>query len=326
MEHTVAETKRAPSPDPAHSGDWPSLPFEAWRDTHSTLHLWLQIVGKIRLAQAPWVNHSWHVSLRVTARGLSTLAMPHGTRALQIDFDFIGHQLIVHSTDGKRGSMALEPKSVATFYRELMALLRELELPVTITREPSELRDPIPFAQDEQHRSYNPEYANRFWRVLLQAERVLDIFRARFWGKSSPVHFFWGNADLALTRFSGRRAPEHPGGRPHLPDWVLRDAYSHECFECGFWPGEAENPQPVFYCLAYPEPDGFRTAKIKPRGAHYSEALKEIVLPYDAVRLAPSPDATVLEFLQSAYEAAAQLGGWDRSALDYPLSALKGEL
>jgi hypothetical protein len=298
---------------------WPGLAFNEWRDTHATLHLWLQIAGKIRLAQSAWINHSWHVALQVTATGLSTLVLPHGIRGFQLDFDFLLHRLRVQASDGASRSMALEPRSVASFYRELMAILDELQLPVAISRMPSELPDAIAFDADERNRSYDAAYATRFWRVLLQANRVLDVFRARFRGKSSPVQFFWGNADLALARFSGRPAPEHPGGRPHLPDWVLRDAYSHECVEFGFWPGEAENPEPVFYCLAYPEPPGFVNAKVMPSAAHYSNALKEFVLPYEVVRLAKSPDATLLEFLQSAYEAAATLGGWNRAALDYHL-------
>ena len=297
---------------------WPSLPYEAWADTHQTLHLWLQIIGKIRLAQSAWINHSWHVALEVTANGLSTLALPHGTRAFQIDFDFTAHRLLVQTSDGASRSIALAPKSVAAFYREVMGALQALGVPVKISTTPSELSDPIPFPEDETHRAYDAEYANRFWRVVLQANRVLKVFRARFRGKSSPVHFFWGNTDLALTRFSGRPAPRHPGGRPHLPDWVLRDAYAQECFECGFWPGEASNPQGGFYGLAYPEPPGFKSAVVMPSAARYSEELGEFLLPYEAVRRSSSPDDTVLEFLQSAYEAAATFGNWDRAALEYP--------
>ena len=295
---------------------WPELPFAAWRDTHATLHLWLQIVGKIRLAQMPWLNHSWHVSLYVSSRGLTTLAIPHGERFFQIDLDFIDHRLQVHSSDGASSAMALAPQPVARFYGELMTLLAKAGLPVAIRAAPNELEHAIPFPEDRVHRAYDAEYAQRFWRIVLQSSRVLERFRARFRGKSSPVHFFWGNSDLALTRFSGRRAPEHPGGRPHLPDRVLKDAYSHECYECGFWPGNEENPEPVFYALAYPEPDGFKQMKVLPAAAYYSAQLKEFVLPYEAVRPAESPDAVLLEFLQATYEAAATLGGWDRSTLE----------
>jgi hypothetical protein len=301
---------------------WPQLDYPAWRDTHATLHRWLQIAGKIRNAQAPWINHSWHISLLVTARGLSTRPVPHGKRAFQIDFDFIDHRLAVMTSDGGTRSLPLAPHSVAVFYRDLMGALAELGVPVRITRKPNEIKDEeaVPFDEDEVHRSYDGEAVNRFWRVLVQCERVMTAFRAAFRGKSSPVHFFWGNMDLALTRFSGRRAPEHPGGRPNLPDAVLRDAYSHECTECGFWPGGEEHPEPVFYSLAYPMPEGFKEARVAPRGASYSEDLGEFILPYRQVRESSDPDATVLEFLQSTYEAASDLGAWDRAGLEYDVS------
>jgi hypothetical protein len=298
---------------------WPPLPFDAWRDTHATLHRWLQIVGKLRVAQSPWVNHSWHVSLHVTARGLSTLTIPHGSRTFQVDVDFIDHRMWVHTDEGRSKSIGLEPQSVAELHGRLMGALGELGVPVAIHGKPNELEEAVPFPEDRAHRSYDAEYANRFWRVLVQCQRVLETFRARFVGKSSPVHFFWGNMDIALTRFSGRQAPRHPGGRPNLPDRVLRDAYFHECSECGFWPGGDEHPDPVFYSLAYPEPAGFRTAGVAPDVARYSTQLGEFVLPYENVRRAPDPDARALEFLQSAYEAAANRGGWDRAALEYPL-------
>jgi len=298
---------------------WPQLHYPAWGDTHATLHRWLQVVGKLRVAQSPWINHSWHVSLRVTARGLSTLTIPHGKRTFQVDLDFIDHQVRVHTDEGRSNSLELQPQSVAQFHGRLMGILEELGVPVAIHAKPSELEDAVPFHEDEAHRAYDAEYASRFWRVLVQCQRVLETFRARFRGKSSPVHFFWGNMDIALTRFSGREAPRHPGGRPNLPDRVLRDAYSHECSECGFWPGGEEYPEPVFYSLAYPEPSGFRTAAVAPEVARYSQELKEFVLPYENVRRSSDPDAKALEFLQSAYEAAANLGGWDRAALEYPL-------
>jgi hypothetical protein len=303
--------------DILHDTSWPALPFDEWRDTHATLHLWLQIVGKIRLAQSPWINHSWHVSLYLTPRGLTTLAIPHGTRSFQVDLDFIAHRIQVESSDGEARSMAMEPKPVSVFYHELMEILNALRVPVKIARKANELPQCIRLDQDSVHRPYDSEYANRFWRVLLQTDRVLNIFRARFRGKSSPVHFFWGNMDIALSRFSGRPAPEHPGGRPNLPDSVLRDAYSHEVVECGFWPGEAENPEPLFYCVAYPEQKGFAKATVKPSTAHYSESLKEFVLPYDEIRSSASADDMVLEFLQSTYETAATLARWDRVKLEY---------
>ena len=295
---------------------WPPLPLEAWKDTCATLHRWLQIVGKIRFVQSPWVNHQWHVTLYLTARGLSTLAISHGTRVFQIELDFLDHRLLIHSSEGQAKTLPLEPQPVAAFYRDVMAALRELNLPVRIHTMPNEVPDAVPFDQDEAHRAYDPEYARRFWRVLLQADRVFKVFRARFIGKASPVHLFWGSCDLAASRFSGRRAPEHPGGLPNMPDRVVREAYSHECSSCGFWPGGDRAPYPLFFSYAYPEPRGFAEAKVRPRGAHYSRELGEFVLPYEAVRSSGDPDATLLEFLQSTYEAAADLGGWDRAALE----------
>ncbi len=295
---------------------WPSLPLEAWADTFATLHMWTQIVGKIRLTQSPWVNHSWHVALYVTAHGLTTSPIPHGTRTFQIDFDFISHQLVVQSSDGGTGGFPLEPQSVATFYRRLMDELEKLGLHVNIYRLPNEIEDPIRFDQDEVHQSYDREYAHRFWRILVQTDRVFKEFRARFIGKCSPVHLFWGAADLAVTRFSGRRAPEHPGGIPNLPDWVTREAYSHEVSSCGFWPGGGALPYPVFYSYAYPAPAGFSDAAVKPSAAFYNTDFGEFVLPYDAVRESESPESMLLEFLQSTYEAAANLADWDRGSLE----------
>jgi len=301
----------------SHLEPWPSLPLEAWADTYATLHLWIQIAGKVRLSQSPWLNHTWHSTLYVTARGLTTSPIPHGLRTFQIDFDFLAHRLTVQSSDGGSGGFALEPQSVAAFYTRLMAELARLGLPVDIYRLPNEVPDPIRFDQDETHRSYDPEYANRFWRILVQADRVFKEFRARFTGKCSPVHFFWGAPDLAVTRFSGRRAPEHPGGVPGLPDWITRDAYSHEVSSCGFWPGGGPVPHAAFYSYAYPEPAGFAAAPLEPAAAFYSNDLHEFILPYDAVRQAESPDDVLLDFLQSTYEAAANLAQWDRSALEY---------
>jgi hypothetical protein len=308
---SVVTPAAAPLPDP-----WPSLPLEAWSDTCATLHLWTQIVGKVRLAQSPWVNHSWHVTLYVTATGLSTSPIPYGARTFQIDLDFVEHRLTVRSSDGRSRVLPLEPQSVASFYRRLMEEMGKLDLRVHISKKPNEVADPIRFDQDETHRAYDPEYANRFWRALVQADRVFKQFRACFTGKCSPVHFFWGAPDLAVTRFSGRRAPEHPGGIPNLPDSVTREAYSHEVSSCGFWPGSGPIPYPAFYSYAYPEPSGFSDAPVGPDGAFYSEALGEFILPYDRVRLSGSPDETLLEFLQTTYEGAARLAHWDRGALE----------
>ena len=295
---------------------WPSLPLDAWSDTYATLHRWLQIVGKIRLAQSPWVNHSWHVTLYVTATGLTTSPIPYGDRTFQIDFDFVEHRLIVAASDGRAAGFPLEAQSVATFYRRLMAELAKLQIDVRINALPSEIADAAPFDEDEVHRSYDPVYANRFWRILVQSDRVLNIFRARFVGKCSAVHLFWGGLDLAVTRFSGRPAPEHPGGIPNMPDWVARDAYSHEVSSCGFWPGGGSIAYPAFYAYAYPEPPGFASAMVKPAAAFYSTELREFVLPYDAVRQSAAPAATLLDFLQTTYQAAANLGKWDRAALE----------
>ncbi|HEU0107909.1 MAG TPA: DUF5996 family protein [Vicinamibacteria bacterium] len=302
----------------AESGDalWPPLPLEAWSDTCATLHLWTQIAGKIRLAQAPWTNHSWHVTFYVTPNGLTTSPIPHGARTFEIVFDFVVHELRILSSDGGHGRVPLEPQSVATFYRRLMEAMTALGLPVRIHAKPNEVAEAIPFAKDEVHRAYDPEYANRFWRVLVQADRVLKRFRARFIGKCSPVHFFWGGPDLAVTRFSGRPAPTHPGGVPNLPDRVTREAYSHEVSSVGFWPGGGAIAYPAFYAYAYPEPSGFAAAPVAPAGAFYSTDLKEFILPYDVVRSADSPDDALLAFAQSTYEAAANLGKWDRTALE----------
>ncbi len=295
---------------------WPILPLEAWADTLATLHLWMQIVGKIRLAASPWVNHGWNATLYPTATGLTTSLIPYGTRAFQIDFDFLAHQLTVQASDGGKAVLALQPQSVATFYRRLMHEMEGLDFRVALHRSPNEVADAIPFDQDETHGSYDPEYANRFWRVLVQASRILSEFRAQFIGKCSPVHFFWGAPDLAVTRFSGRRAPRHPGGITNLPDWVTRDAYSHEVSSCGFWPGGGPIPHAAFYAYAYPEPPGFAQARVKPAEAFYSGDLREFILAYDVVRESSSPDETVLDFLQTTYEAAAELAAWDRGALE----------
>ena len=299
-------------PDPS----WPSLPLEAWSDTYATLHLWTQIVGKIRLAQTPWTNHSWHVTLYVTPRGLTTGAIPYGAKAFQIDFDFIAHELKIQCNDGGAASLPLKPQSVAFFYRRIGEEMKKLGLEVKIHPRPNEVADAVPFERDEAHASYDQEYANRFWRVLLQSDRIFKEFRARFVGKCSPVHFFWGAADLAVTRFSGRLAPPHPGGVPNLPDRVAREAYSHEVSSCGFWPGGGAIAYPAYYAYAYPEPEGFAKAPIKPAVGFYSNELREFILPYDRVRAAQSPEETLLNFLQTTYEAAAVLANWDRATLE----------
>jgi hypothetical protein len=304
------------------SNQWPALPFAEWKDTAATLHMWTQIVGKIRLTLSPWTNHSWHVTLYVTSRGLTTSPIPHGSVTFEIQFDFIDHQLLIDKSDGARRTIPLKPQSVAEFYRAVMKTLSDLELPVTINTVPNEIENPIPFDQDEEHRSYDREYANRFWRVLVQSDRVFKEFRSRFCGKCSPVHFFWGSFDLAVTRFSGRPAPQHPGGVPHLPDEITREAYSQEVSSLGFWPGSAAAPTPLFYSYSYPEPPGFSEAKIQPDAAFYEAKLHEFILPYDGVRTAEKPDQILLDFAQSAYDAASKLGKWDRAALEEKKPAL----
>src|SRR5213079_742608 len=288
----------------------------------ATLHMWLQIVGKVRLVQTPWTNHSWHVTLYVTSRGLTTSPIPHGADTFEIRFDFVDHRLRILKGDGGQRAIELKPRSVADFYKAVMTALDELKLPVKIDILPNEIPNPIPFDRDEQHRAYDPEYANRFWRVLVQADRVFKEFRSRFCGKCSPVHFFWGSFDLAVTRFSGRAAPPHPGGVPHLPDEITREANSQEVSSLGFWPGNAVAPTPVFYSYAYPEPPGFAETKVQPEAALYLPKLREFILPYDTVRTAEKPDDVLLDFAQSAYDAASKLGKWDRAALEEKKPAL----
>lgn len=293
---------------------WPELPQAAWSDTCATLQLWMQVVGKVRLALAPPLNHCWNVTLYPTVRGLTTSPMPYGERMLQIDFDFIDHALLILTSDGGRRSAPLRPMSVAAFYRNVMAALDALGAHVRIWPMPVEIADAIPFEQDETHHVYDAEYAQRFWRVLLQAERVIAIFRGRFTGKASPIHLFWGAMGVACTRFSGRTAPEHPS-MPGLPDRVTRDAYSHQVSSCGFWAG-GPGFDALFYSYAYPEPPGYRESAIAPAQAIFDTTLGEFVLPYEAVRTSADPDAALLQFLQSTYEAAANCGGWDRGALE----------
>jgi hypothetical protein len=303
----------------ARKTPWPELPTAAWRETYATLHLWTQIVGKVRLAREPWLNHSWHVTLYVTGRGLTTSPIPDGVRTFQIDFDFIDHHSRISTSDGATRQFALAGKSVASFYAAVMADLAELGIHIAIDEMPNELPEPIRFSQDNLHASYDPDAVRRFFQILVNADRVFKQFRTGFLGKASPVHFFWGSFDLAATRFSGRRAPRHPGGVPHLPDEVACEAYSHEESSAGFWPGSGAIDYPAFYCYAYPEPAGFRTTRVRPDAAFFSEALGEFILPYDAVRTAPQPEQALLEFLQSTYEAAANAAKWDRDALECPL-------
>jgi hypothetical protein len=295
---------------------WPESPTSAWRETYETLQLWTQIVGKIRLAREPWLNHSWHVVLYVTPRGLTTSPIPDGTRTFQIEFDFLDHVLRISTSDGAQRQFSLAGHSVASFYAAIMAELAQLGIHVAINEMPNELPEPIRFSQDHQHASYDPDAVRRFLQILLNVDRVFKQFRTAFLGKASPVHFFWGSFDLAVTRFSGRRAPRHPGGVPHLPDEVAGEAYSHEVSSAGFWPGSGAIDYPAFYSYAYPEPEGFRTTPVRPDAAFFSEALGEFILPYDAVRTAARPDQALLEFLQSTYEAAANAAKWDREALE----------
>ncbi|HEY8276053.1 MAG TPA: DUF5996 family protein [Methyloceanibacter sp.] len=298
------------------ASDWPQLPYEAWKDSYATLHLWSQIIGKIRMAQTPWLNHSWHVTLYVTVRGLSTSPIPYGTRNFELEFDFVHHVLRVNSDDGAHKEIRLFPRTVADFYADLMRSLSALGLEVRIDDVTNELPEPVNLRTDTLHASYDPDYAHRFWRILVAVERVLYRFRTAFIGKCSPVHFFWGSFDLAVTRFSGRRAPLHPGGVPYLPDDVTQEAYSHEVSSAGFWPGSPGVEYPAFYSYAYPEPPGFSSATIRPPQAFYSDALHEFILPYDVVRTSEDPDGVLMDFLMSTYDAAASLGRWDRSALE----------
>jgi hypothetical protein len=297
---------------------WPDLSYDAWKDTRDTLHLWTQIVGKIRLALTPWLNHSWHVPFYVTARGLTTSPIYYKQRSLEIAFDFNEHVLDVTTSAGDRRQIALGPRTVAEFYDTVMALLQEIGVVVKIKDLPSEIPSAVPFSRDLTHAAYDAAYVKRFWDVLVQADRVFKQFRTGFIGKASPVHFFWGSFDLAVTRFSGRRAPPHPGGVPGLADEVVRDAYSHEVSSAGFWPGGSGFDHAAFYSYAYPEPSGFRTSSVEPPAAFFSEALSEFLLPYDVVRTASDPDGVLLAFLNATYEAAARTGKWDRAALEYP--------
>jgi len=294
---------------------WPPLPLDAWEDTYRTLHMWTQVVGKVRLMKAPPLNHWWGIPLHLTARGLTTTPIPHGTRTFEIAFDFVDHRLDLATSAGNRERIPLEARSVSAFYREVMDALDRLGVPVRIRTTPVEVEEAIPFEENDRDRSYDPEAVRRFWHGLRQVDRVFKEFRARYLGKSSPVHFFWGSFDLAYTRFSGREAPEHPGGFPNMPDWATREAYSHEVWSGGFWPGLGLG-EPAFFAYAYPEPDGFADADPGAEGAYYHGDLGEFVLPYEAVRSGDDPDGALLGFLESTYQAAAELGEWPRGALE----------
>jgi hypothetical protein len=302
------------------SDAWPELSLAAWAETRDTLHLWTQIVGKVRLVQTPWINHAWHCTLYVTSRGLTTSLVPHGQRLFQIDFDFVDHRLHVTTVEGERRTIVLAPKSVATFYREVMAVLDELELPVVIHPHPSEIADGIPLPEDYRHASYDTTYARRFWRVLASSERVLQRFRSPFQGKTSPVHFFWGSFDLSLTLFPGRSMTPMDFKQPHMPMYVTRDASIQEQAAFGFWPGNTAGPmaEAAFYAYAVPAPEGFAKTKLRSTAAIFPEAMGEWVLPYEAVRKAKNPDGELLAFLQDTYAAAADLAKppWDRKVLE----------
>ncbi len=301
MLHTVADQPEC----------WPTLPLDSWKDTYATLHMWAQMVGKVRLRLTPLVNHWWNVALYVTARGLTTSRIPYGQRAFELRFDFLRHLLVLETSDGIVKTLALEPRAVADFYQEFMAMLRSAGIEVKIWRMPVEIPNPIAFDQDRAHSSYDPAAVEKFWRILLSVDAVFSEFRSGFIGKSSPVHFFWGSFDLAVTRFSGRRAPERPGA-----DAMTREAYSHEVSSVGFWPGSGEIKDAAFYSYTVPEPPGFKQALVRPNAAHYETQLGEFILMYEDVRKSESPTASLLEFCQSTYEAGASLGNWDRAALE----------
>jgi hypothetical protein len=299
-------------------GSWPPLPLESWADTLATLHMWTQVIGKVRLAFAPMQNHWWQVVLHLTSRGLTTTAIPAGARTFQIDLDFIGHELRIEVSDGSSRAFPLAPMSVADFHHRLLADLSELGIEPHVWTRPQEVETAVPFDEDHHNASYDPDAAHRHWRILAHAERVLQTFRSDFLGKASPIHFFWGGFDLAHTRFSGRTAPRHPGGVPNMVDRIAVEAYSHEVYSVGFWPGSAAVPEPAFYAYVYPEPPGFPEAAVQPEGAVYSDALREWILPYDRVRLAADPDGALLAFARTTYEAGAELGRWPRAELERP--------
>jgi hypothetical protein len=306
------------------NSSWPDLPFSAWSETCDTLHLWTQIVGKVRLALTPLVNHWWNVTLHVTARGLAAPAIPYAGGTFDIAFDFIDHRLSIETSEGRSESLALRPMSVAAFHAEVMQRLRRLGIEVRIWTMPNEIAGAVPFDRDERHAQYDAVFAQRFWRALVQADRVMNEFRARFIGKASPVHFFWGSFDLAVTRFSGRTAPPPTATMPNVASWVMAEAYSHEVSSCGFWPGNGGYGRAAFYAYAYPAPPNYGETRLRTAGALYDGKLGEFILPYDAVRQAPDPDALLLGFLQETYESAADQAHWDRKALERAQQAGRG--
>jgi len=298
---------------------WPDIPYARWQPTGASLHMWAQIVGKFRLALTPWVNHSWHATLYVTARGLSTGLIPGGDAGYEVEFDLTRHQLTACRSNGRSESFALSPMPVATFHARFLAALERLGATVQMHGAPNEVPNPVPFAEQTAPGAYDPAAAHDFWQALVRIHDVFAYWRTGFLGKASPVHLFWGALDLAVTRFSGRPAPQHPGGFPGLPDAVTREAYSHEVSSAGFWAGGNGVDYPAFYSYAYPMPDGFGRARVQPKEARFDAQLGEFVLPYDAVRTAPDPEAALLAFLRTTYEAAASLGSWDRAALECAL-------
>jgi Family of unknown function (DUF5996) len=296
--------------------EWPRLEASKWRDTYATLHMWTQIVGKTRLALAPMENHWWQVAFYLSARGLATSPMPCGNRTVAVEFDFISHRLLIQTSTGAERSLPLAPMSVADFFARYEDTLKDLGINATIYASPVEVVTATPFSQDRGHATYDPDIAHRCWQILAGTQRVMQSYRGRFIGKQSPAHFFWGSFDLAATRFSGRRAPKHPGGAPNCPDRVMVEAYSHECCSCGFWPGDGDSRQAAFYAYAYPEPAGYAAHRVEPDAAHYDPEAREFLLPYDALRTSPMSDDMLLRFFQTTYEAAADLGRWDRASLD----------
>lgn len=296
---------------------YPELPpLKSWEDTCNTVHMWSQIAGKIRLALSPWINHSWGSTLYVTTRGLTTSPIPYHSNSFSIDFDFIDHLLVITVSNGNTSSFSLEPMTVADFYSRLFGILNRLGIHVDILARPVEVAEAIPFSEDRKHNSYDPKAMHLYWKALVQTDRVFRKFRARYTGKVSPVHFFWGAFDIAVTRFSGRKAPKHPGGAPNCADWVMEEAYSHELSSAGFWSGIGLE-EAAYYSYSYPEPEGYREMVVKPEDAYFNETLGEFILPYESVRRSADPDETLLLFLQTTYEACADLGGWNRKELEF---------
>lgn len=302
---------------------WPILQYDSWKDTLATVHRWTQVVGKIRLRSMPWLNHSWHVTLFVSPTGLTTGSMPYAGGLFQIDFDFVHHRLRISTSAGRQEALELRPMAVADFYNMVFDKLKQLEVDVEIFPVPSELENAVPFAEDYEHRSYDARQVENCWRAMVRIHIVFTRFRARFTGKVSPVHFFWGAFDLAVTRFSGRDAPLHTGSAPNMPDRVMQEAYSKEVSSCGFWPGSDAFPKAAFYSYAYPSPEGFASQPVSPAGAYFDNDLGEFILPYDVVQQSADPEKTLLDFLQTTYEAAANAAKWDRPALECDLSAFE---